>query len=117
MIPIQVKLIILAGIIAVTGYLTYNYVTGQEAKKEVKVITDKVENHNEDVISLEEHTKQIESLARAYETQLDSIEPIRLPPITIYETADLDSCLKLIDEHERMYNEAIGIANTVSFEN
>ena len=86
-------------------WIGYQVQSGKEAKKDIKIITKEVENHNEDLISLSEHNKRVKQIQGAYEKKLQNI------PL-IDSSADCP-----IGDHERMHNEAIRAANNVRFTN
>jgi hypothetical protein len=102
------RLLLVGGIITaifLSGVtIGYKLATGKQAKKEVKVITEIVENQNEDIISIQEHTKKVAQLQKQYEKKLANISRVDSP----------SDCS--VSDFERVWNEAIGIANSVHFE-
>ena len=85
-------------------YLGYNQATGKVAKETVKVANAKIENHNEDTISLQEHTNDIAKIQKSYEEELRKLNLVQRS----------DTCN--ISDYERLHNEAVSIANNVQFE-
>jgi hypothetical protein len=102
------RLLIAGGLVVaifVSGVtIGYKLATGKQAKQEVKIITKKVENQNEDIISLQEHTKEIAKLQKQYKQKLANI-PVVVSP---------SDCS--VSDYQRVWDEAIGVANTVHVE-
>ena len=82
-------------------FLGYQLATGQVAKKTVKVANTKIENHNEDTISLQRHSNDIAKIQKSYEKKLRELSLVPRG----------DSCN--IGDFERVWNEAISITNSV----
>jgi len=81
----------------------YKIHKGKTAEQDKKIIINKVVDHNEDIITLQEHTKQIAEIEKRYKKQLADI-----PRVSV-NTPDCP-------EFRRVYNEAVRSANSVSFE-
>lgn len=95
----------MASIFAAGLWLGYQYATGKEAKKDIKIITNELENHNEDLISLQEHTRLIEETKRQAQKRNEGIPRV-----------DTDIVCP-ISEHERMWNQAVRNANPMPIQN
>lgn len=74
---------------------------GKEAEEDLNIVTEEVENHNEDVITLQAHTVEIEN----YKRKLAEANS-RIP--TIDSTIDCP-----VSEFERMWNQAVTNTNTM----
>lgn len=101
MIKVYLAIGFLAVYAAAVSYGTWQIVSGKQAKQEVKIITTQVEDHNDDLISLAEHSAEIEQMARQYEAALRAIP-------RVHATSDCP-----VSELKRVYNEAIASVNSM----
>ena len=81
-----------------------NYQKGKQAKQEVKVIKEQVENHNEDVKTLKKDSANVIKKQAEHKKSLDRI-PLVVPSVAC------DS------GHNQLWNEAITLTNNLHFEN
>ena len=107
LIQIKIAAFILAFVLSNTFavWATYQVVTGREAKKDKKVIIEIVENHNEDLISQQEHSNEIAKIQKQYEAKLSAINLV----------SSVDTCP--ISDFERVWNEAAAVANSYTIQN
>jgi predicted negative regulator of RcsB-dependent stress response len=105
----QYKIYILLGAFAAsnlfTAWATYQVQSGKNAKKEIQVIIEKVDNHNEDIITLAKHSETIAKMEREFERSIRAIPRVNT----------INNCS--VDEFKRVYNEANRAANSMSIEN
>ena len=80
-----------------------NYQKGKQAKQEVKVIKEQVENHNEDVKTLKKNTVDVIKKQAEHKKSLDRI-PLVVPDIPC-------------PDYSNVWNETITITNQLRFEN
>ena len=104
MIKIYVVIGLIVSIAASCFWAGYQVASGKVAKQEKKIIIDQVENHNEDIISLEAHTAKITELEKRYQEKLS-----RIPSVPV----DIDCP---VDDFKRVWDEASAIANSVHIE-
>lgn len=97
----MVKVWIALGLLAASATGGWNARAWYEDSQEKEVIIEKVKNHNEDTISLSIHTKEIADLQKRFEASLRAIP--RIVPNNICD----------IDEHKRVYNEAVRVVNSM----
>ena len=69
-------LALLIGSHFVVGFLGYQWASGKEAKKEVKIILENVENHNEDQTELHKNTIEIQTETTAAKIHNKRIEDV-----------------------------------------
>lgn len=91
------KVYLAIGFLAAYGALvswgTWQICTGKEAKKDVKVITNEIKNHNADTKALQKHTIEVQT--RKVKAQ-DANKRIERNPVPV-------DCP--VDEFERLWNE------------
>ena len=96
---------LLSGIGSGIYYVGYLNGVASEVKKDKKVLIAEVEDHNEDVISLKEHTAIIAEKQKQYKKSLENISLV-----------DNSIPCPVVDL-ERVYNETIKAANSMHFQN
>lgn len=104
MIKVYAGIGIILGVAASGFWAGYQIASGKAAKQENKIIIEQVENHNEDIISLEAHTAKVNALENEYKERL-----ARIPSVPIDTHCP-------IDDFKRVWDEATAIANSVHIE-
>jgi len=100
-VKLYVAIGLILAIITSSFWAGYQVASGKAAKQDKKVITERIENHNADIISLEAHTAKIVELEKRYKKQFS-----RIPRISNNTNCPVDA-------YKLMWNEAATVANSV----
>ncbi len=101
---IPVMLLLIAGYSAFLIWSTWQVATGREAKKELNVVEEKIDQHNESEVEIGETVRYVEKTKIQYRDRI-----VHLPPVDVSGPCP-------IDELTRLRNEAYGAIPAEFFE-